>query len=142
MAANSHSADLAKGTAAMTDTLKDKPWRVVHDGTSYGMLESPTGRIFGLKELGGKGLDAGEWRTPLDNDALCAFFVEVIAHQPSQVVPDSGTEKMLRALLDRAYKMMLQAGYRVQEHDPNHNDPITAWMSDARAFLREVGEEE
>lgn len=48
---------------------------------------------------------------------------------------DRGTEKLLRDLLDRAYKMMLMSGYRLQEHNPDSNDPITAWMSDARAVL-------
>lgn len=48
---------------------------------------------------------------------------------------DTGTEKMLRDLLDRAYKMMLMAGYRVAVVDSDNNDPIVAWMSDARTVL-------
>jgi len=48
---------------------------------------------------------------------------------------DPGTEKILRDLLDRAYKMMLMAGYRVAEVDSDHNDPLIAWMSDARKVL-------
>lgn len=48
---------------------------------------------------------------------------------------DAGTEKLLRDLLDRAYKMMLMSGYRVSEHNPDHNNPIVAWMADARTVL-------
>ena len=45
-------------------------------------------------------------------------------------------------LLDRAYKMMEQSGYRITEHDPDQNDPICAWMSDARIMLRTIPEQE
>lgn len=45
-------------------------------------------------------------------------------------------------LLDRAYKIMEQSGYRVMEHNPDQNDPIGAWMSDARVILRSVPERE
>jgi hypothetical protein len=38
-------------------------------------------------------------------------------------------------LVDRAYKIMEQAGYRVAEHNPDHNNPIIAWMADARLEL-------
>lgn len=38
-------------------------------------------------------------------------------------------------MLDRAYKMMEMAGYRVAEHNPDHNNPIVAWMADARVML-------
>lgn len=48
---------------------------------------------------------------------------------------DPGTEKMLRDMLDRAYKMMQMAGYRVAEQNPDHNNPIIAWMADARSVL-------
>lgn len=40
-----------------------------------------------------------------------------------------------KRLVERAYAMMGQAGYRVAAHDPEHNNPIVAWMSDARAAL-------
>lgn len=40
-----------------------------------------------------------------------------------------------RDLLDRAYKMMLMSGYRVTEQKPDHNNPIIAWMADARVLL-------
>lgn len=59
----------------------------------------------------------------------------LLAAQSAVARIDPGTEKMLRTLLDRAYKMMLQSGYRVAEVNPDHNDPIIAWMSDARAVL-------
>jgi hypothetical protein len=49
--------------------------------------------------------------------------------------PDLGTEKLLRDMLDRAYKIMLMAGYRVAVVDSDSNDPIIAWMSDAIAVL-------
>ena len=38
-------------------------------------------------------------------------------------------------LVDRALKMMQMAGYRVAEVNPDHNNPIIAWMADARAAL-------
>lgn len=60
---------------------------------------------------------------------------------PEERAQDPGTEKILRTLLDRAYKMMLQAGYRVMEHDPDQNDPIGAWMSDARVVLYGNGQQ-
>ena len=41
-------------------------------------------------------------------------------------------------LIDRAYKMMEMAGYRVAAHDPAYNNPIIAWMADARVFLHGV----
>lgn len=44
-------------------------------------------------------------------------------------------------LLDRAYKMMEQSGYRIAEHDPDHNNPVVAWMADARILLRSVPDE-
>lgn len=44
-------------------------------------------------------------------------------------------------LLDRVYKMFEQSGYRVMEHNPDQNDPIGAWMSDARILLRTVPEQ-
>ena len=40
-------------------------------------------------------------------------------------------------LVDRAYKIMEQAGYRVAEHNPDHNNPIIAWMADARVALQD-----
>lgn len=58
----------------------DLPWMIVHDGDSYGMLQSPTNRIFGIEEL----ID-GEWRTPLDNEGLCQFFIDCIAYKPASV---------------------------------------------------------
>ena len=48
---------------------------------------------------------------------------------------DRGTEKILRDLLDRAYKIMLMAGYQVATVDSDNNDPIVAWMSDTRKVL-------
>jgi hypothetical protein len=55
------------------------------------------------------------------------------AKEPS----DPGTEKLLRDLLDRMYKMNLLAipSLRVMEFDPDSNDPLVAWMSDARKVL-------
>jgi hypothetical protein len=44
-------------------------------------------------------------------------------------------EKLLRDLLDRAYKMMEMAGYKVVEQNPDHNNPIISWMADARTML-------
>ena len=41
----------------------------------------------------------------------------------------------LEGLLDRAYKMMQMAGYRVSEQNQDHNNPIIAWMADARTML-------
>ena len=38
-------------------------------------------------------------------------------------------------LIDRAMKMMQMAGYHVIEHDAESNDPIAAWMADARTYL-------
>jgi hypothetical protein len=38
-------------------------------------------------------------------------------------------------LIDRAVKMMEMAGYRVAAVEPNHNNPIIAWMADARQYL-------
>lgn len=54
---------------------------------------------------------------------------------PAVAAPDPGTEKILRTLLDRAYKMMLMSGYKVAVVDSDNNDPIVAWMSDARHVL-------
>ena len=49
---------------------------------------------------------------------------------------DPGTEKLLRDLLDRGYKMHVQAGsLRVAEQNPDHNDPLIAWLSDVRSVL-------
>ena len=42
----------------------------------------------------------------------------------------------LRKLIDRAYKMMEMAGYRIAEHNQDHNNPIIAWMADARMVLK------
>lgn len=42
----------------------------------------------------------------------------------------------LAALVDRALTMMMAAGYKVSPHDPDHNNPLVAWMADARAALR------
>lgn len=78
-------------------------------------------------DLTGKASMGKEWY-----DAATAVLS---AHSQETPTDDPGTEKLLRAMLDRAYKMMLQAGYRVAEVNPDHNDPIIAWMSDARAVL-------
>lgn len=49
---------------------------------------------------------------------------------------DPGTEKLLRDLLDRGYKMHVMAGtVRVAEQNPDHNDPLIAWLSDVRSIL-------
>jgi hypothetical protein len=49
---------------------------------------------------------------------------------------DPGTEKLIRDLLDRGYKMHVMAGTaRVAEHDPDSNDPLIAWLSDVRSVL-------
>lgn len=41
-------------------------------------------------------------------------------------------------LIDRAFKMMASSGYGITEHNPDQNDPIGAWMSDARTFLAQA----
>lgn len=38
-------------------------------------------------------------------------------------------------LIDRAMKMMQMAGYSISPHNSDHNNPIIAWMADARSYL-------
>jgi hypothetical protein len=40
----------------------------------------------------------------------------------------------LEKLVDRAYKMMQMAGYRITSQDTEHNNPLVSWMSDVRAL--------
>jgi len=39
------------------------------------------------------------------------------------------------SLVERAYNMMQMAGYRITEQDSEHNNPVIAWMADARIAL-------
>jgi hypothetical protein len=49
---------------------------------------------------------------------------------------DAGTQKMLTALVERAYGIFTASGVlRVAEQDPQSNDPIVAWASDVRSIL-------
>lgn len=41
-------------------------------------------------------------------------------------------------LIDRALKMMQMAGYEIAPHNPDHNNPLIAWMSDARIYIEGV----
>lgn len=61
---------------------------------------------------------------------------------PEALISDPGTEKLLRTLLDRIYKMNLMAipSLRVGEQDQDSNDPLVAWMSDARLMLYGSGQ--
>jgi hypothetical protein len=61
--------------------------------------------------------------------------VEISAQKVGAILTRNGT---LENLVDRAYKMMGLAGYRVAEHNPEHNNPIIAWMADARAALADT----
>lgn len=45
-------------------------------------------------------------------------------------------------LIDRAFKMMVSAGYGIRPIDQGNNDPIVAWMTDAQQFLQAVPVEE
>lgn len=47
----------------------------------------------------------------------------------------------MRALVDRALKMMVMAGYGIAPHDSDHNNPAIAWMAEAREALAGGGEE-
>jgi len=66
---------------------------------------------------------------------------KIQAKQPSshgdRVVPlyDSAIVEKLWNLVDRADKMMAMAGYAIAEHNPDHNNPVIAWRSDARIPL-------
>ena len=55
----------------------------------------------------------------------------------SSASPDAGTEKLLRDLLDRGYKMHVMAGTttRLSVQDGEQNDPLLAWLSDVRSVL-------
>lgn len=63
-------------------------WRVVRDGISYAMLESPDGRVFSLRELNGGGprTNGGPWATPTDNDKLVEQFVSVLSETKASPV--------------------------------------------------------
>jgi hypothetical protein len=53
-----------------------------------------------------------------EREAMCTHSGE-----PAGAAPDPGTEKLL------------MAGYRVVEQNADHNNPIIAWMADARHVL-------
>lgn len=63
--------------------------------------------------------------------------IDMIFDQAKEAASDPGTEKILRDLLDRIYKMNLMAipALRVTEQDKHSNDPLVAWMSDVRSVL-------
>jgi prolyl oligopeptidase PreP (S9A serine peptidase family) len=60
------------------------------------------------------------------------------AQSAQSAKPESpGIEKVLRDLLDRAYKIFISSvpSLRVTEQDSDNNDPLVAWMSDVRSVL-------
>lgn len=58
----------------------DRGWKIVHDGDSVGMLESPDGRVFRLQEFVN-----GAWGHADDNDELLAATGAATVGQPSYV---------------------------------------------------------
>jgi len=52
----------------------------------------------------------------------------------------SDLARQLERLVGRAYRIMEMAGYKVSAHDAGHNNPIIAWMADARVALYVSGQ--
>lgn len=108
---------------------------VAFDGITDEMVEQA------LAAANGAMVDTRRYWTDSDKAAVRAMLEAVIeavpprSTRPEVVVSDPGTEKLLRDMLDRAYKMMQMSGYRVVEQNPDHNNPIIAWMADARHVL-------
>ena len=72
-----------------------------------------------------------------ERDALLTWKERALAAEAvsKSAQIDPGTEKLLRGMLDRVYKIFLMSGMKVTEQDSDSNDPIIAWMSDARHVL-------
>ena len=66
-----NSPEVSPPAPAATVPVPRDSWSVVYDGSSYGMLESPSGRIFRVQELGAQGK---QWGTAIDNDEICSML--------------------------------------------------------------------
>lgn len=63
---------LDRAEITQLQTARPRPWKVVHDGDSLGMLQYK-GRIFRVQELGA----AGYWVNADDNEDLCESLAGV-----------------------------------------------------------------
>lgn len=80
------------------------------------------------------GMNAQEW-----NAETTAFNIAQLNIICDMALRSEPSPDAMWNLVDRAYKIMEMAGYRIAEHDPAHNNPVIAWMADARVALKGKG---
>lgn len=85
-----------------------------------------------LCDMALRALPAGEVAVPC---GLCGAYLAAHAALTASSPAPVAAEAVARKLIDRAFKMMEMAGYRVAVHKPDHNNPIIGWMADAREYL-------
>jgi hypothetical protein len=119
-------------------------------GTTYWLIERDTPAVW-LQTLPRDGDDEAWW-TCKSTDAmrfasreeaqeLIYRLPDVLRYaQPTEHIDCPGPKSddrraAMRELVERALRMMEAAGYNVAPHDGDHNNPIIAWMADARELL-------